>query len=575
MNSRRRFLRNGLYAGGAALLPAGLLSGNAYGRSALLNPLTQPKFVNLLPVPPVLDARRGGAYTIPVTQIRKSFGLVAGDDELKSAAWGYLGSSPGPTIIARRGRPIDMSWSNRLVNRNGQPRRHLFDIDSTLHWADPLRAGKVVGPYTGPVPLVTHLHGAHVGPGSDGHPEGWSTPNNAQTGRAFSSTFHYDNDQEGATLWYHDHTLGISRLNVGAGLVGSYWLRDANEDVLVAANKLPRGPYEIPLMIQDASFRRDGALFYPSAPEDPSHPEPSWLPEFFGDTVLVNGMAWPYLGVEPRQYRFRMVNASDSRFYSMVLSSGQQFFQMGSDQGMLNAPVALERLTLGPGERADVVIDFGGRAGQAIIIDNDANAPFPGGDSIDSRTVGKIMAFRVNKPLNRDFPLTSLPANLRPVHGPIESLTQNGPTRKLLLFEGMDSYGRLLGMLGTAAGGGLMWADPVTETPRLNDTEVWEVYNSSADAHPIHLHLVNYRVLSRQEFTADQEPTMGALSKIQLVGSPRAPEPNEAGMKDTVAMYPGEVTRIIAKFDRPGEYVWHCHILSHEDNEMMRPLIVT
>jgi spore coat protein A, manganese oxidase len=577
MISRRNFLKNSFYAGGAVMLPAGLMSGKAFGQTALLDPLTQTKFTNRLPVPPVLNMTRGGSFNIPITQIQKSFGLRNGNRVLQSTAWAYNGSSPGPTIIARRGRPVNVAWSNRLVNGRGQPLRHLFDIDSTLHWADPLKAGKVDGPYVGPVPLVTHLHGAHVGPSADGHPEGWATPGNAITGRAFSQNFYYDNDQEAATLWYHDHTLGISRLNVGAGLVGSYWLRDENEDLLIATNKLPRGPYEMPLMIQDAQFTATGALFYPTAPEDPSHPIVSWLPEFFGDTILVNGSAWPVLRVEPRQYRFRMVNASDSRYYSMTMSSGQQFFQIGSDQGMLNAPVALSRLTLGPGERADIVIDFRGQVGKTIIIGNDANAPFPGGDPIDPDTVGQIMAFRVNLELNDDFPRTTLPANLRPVHGPVKALnaTPSAPVRKLLLFEGMDGYGRLLGMLGTAAGGGMMWADPATETPRLNDTEIWEIYNASADAHPIHLHLVNYRVINREGFTADVNETTGALSNVVLDGVKRPPEANEAGMKDTLSMFPGEVTRIIAKFDRPGEYVWHCHILSHEDNEMMRPLIVS
>lgn len=575
MPSRRKFLKSGLYAGGAALLPSGLFTPRAYAQSALLNPLRQRKFVNPLTVPPVLDATHGGNFRIPISQFRKSYGLTAGDDDrLLTTVWGYNGSSPGPTIVARKGVPVQVTWLNKLVDGSNRPRRHLFNVDSTLHWADPLRAGQVPGPYRGPVPIVTHLHGAHVGSESDGHPEAWFTPNNHLTGREFYPVYTYDNNQEGTGLWYHDHTLGISRLNVYSGLIGSYWLRDENEGTLIQANYLPRGPYEIPLMIQDAMFLRDGSLHYPSGPEDPSHPDPSWLPEFFGDTVLVNGKAWPVLSVEPRQYRFRMVNASDSRFYSMTLPSGQQFFQVGSDQGMLNAPVALSRLTLGPGERADVVLDFSGRNGQTIIIGNDANEPFPGGAPPNANTVGQIMAFRVNRPLNGNIPLTTLPGNLRPVHGPIQPLVQNGPTRKLLLFEGMDSYGRLLGMLGTAAGGGMMWDSPATETPHLNDTEVWEIYNSSEDAHPIHLHLVNFQVINREKFTADQEPTMGALSNIALNGFPESPPANEAGRKDTLAMFPGEVTRIIAKFDRRGEYVWHCHILSHEDNQMMRPLIV-
>jgi spore coat protein A len=334
-------------------------------------------------------------------------------------------------------------------------------------------------------------------------------------------------------------------------------------------------------------FTDDGQLYYPSEPEEEGQPDPSILPEFFGDFIVVNGSPWPFLEVEPRKYRFRLLNGSDSRFYTLSMSSGPQpvqiggdaglypgggpftFFQIGSDGGLLPAPVPLNKLTLGPGERADVVVDFShpGLWGKTIVIRNNAKTPFPMGEAVDPRTVGKIMAFRVTKPLN-GTDTSDLPATLRP------PITPPGPvdtTRQLLLFEGVDEYGRLRPQLGTATGGVLLWHDPITENPHLNDVEVWEIYNASEDAHPIHLHLVQFQVLSRQRFTADVVPFTGALSDIQLIGRPTEPNANEVGFKDTVQMFPGQVTRIIAKFDLPGLYVWHCHILSHEDHEMMRP----
>ncbi|HSC77425.1 MAG TPA: multicopper oxidase domain-containing protein, partial [Candidatus Acidoferrales bacterium] len=400
----------------------------------------------------------------------------------------------------------------------------------------------------------------------------WFTPGFALTGFGWTKeTYVYDNDQRAATLWYHDHALGITRLNVYAGLAGFYLLRDAEELGLVADGRLPTGPYEIGLAIQDRMFFADGSLFLPANSEVEEGPDPSVEPEFFGDFILVNGKAWPYLDVEPRQYRFRLLNGSDSRFYNLYLSSGEPIFQIGTDQGLLYAPVALNRLTLGPGERADVVIDFSDPrlAGQTIILKNNARAPFPKGDTSDSRTVGQIMAFRVVKPLDAGYPLTPLPSQL--LSSPIAPLVQTGPTRSLLLFEGEDEFGRLQPALGTTDDGMLMWGDPITEHINLNDVEVWDVYNTTEDAHPIHVHLVQFQILSRQKFRGAQDLMDGSLTNIRLLGQLKPPEANEVGWKDTAQMFPGEVTRIIAKFDRSGKYVWHCHILSHEDHEMMRP----
>ena len=558
MQSRRTFLKTAaLSAAAAAHLRAS---------SALLNPLSQPKFVNPLRIPGVLDLQSGGFASIAATQFSQWLGLRDGSGSpLPTTVWGYGGSYPGPTILARKNTPVNIEWKNELRS-GGTPLPHLLPIDTSIHWADPQHSHGAG--YSGPVPIVTHLHGGHTASSSDGHPDAWFTPGAAYTGRLYQQVYQYDHSQDAATLWYHDHAIGITRLNVYAGLAGFYLLRDQEELDAIAANALPSGPYEIGLAIQDRMFTENGQLFYPSEPEEYGQPTPSVLPEFFGDFILVNGVTWPVLDVEPRLYRFRLLNGSDSRFYRLFLSSGQAFLQIGGDSGFLPAPVWMNQLTLGPGERADVILDFRGRTGQSIVMRNVARSPFPKGDVADPRTTGQIMMFRVSVPLG-STPI----ATLNGIGRPVTPLTATANPRRLLLFEGMDSYGRLKPALGTLSGA-FDFTDPATETPALNSVEVWDIFNTTEDAHPIHVHLVQYQVLSRQGFRATQNSTTGALSNIQLLGQPRPPEPNESGWKDTAIMYPGEVTRIIAKFDRPGEYVWHCHILSHEDHEMMRPLIV-
>jgi spore coat protein A len=324
-------------------------------------------------------------------------------------------------------------------------------------------------------------------------------------------------------------------------------------------------------------FTADGELFIPSEPEMAGQPDPTILPEFFGDFILVNGQAWPVLDVEPRKYRLRFLNGSDSRFYNMWLTpgdttafaSGPTIWQIGTDTGFLYAPAPLDQLTIGPGERADTIVDFAGFAGQTLVLRNNARTPFPKGDTVDPATAGLIMAFRVSADPVDDPSV--IPATLRPA-----PLVPPGPairTRQLLLFEGVDEYGRLRPQLGTVEDGALLWSDPITENPMLDDVEVWEVFNATVDAHPIHLHLVSFQILDRQRFKAKVEED-GRLTRLRVIGKPRKPADNEAGWKDTAQMFPGEVTRVIAKFNREGLYVWHCHILSHEDHEMMRPYCV-
>ena len=548
----------------------------ATAQTPLLNPLSQPQFVNPLPIPPILDGRNGGTFTISISQFYQDLGLrnsTTGQPML-TKVWGYNGTYPGPTIVARKNVPLHFFWSNDLYDPStSEPLPHLLTIDETIQWA--LKDVPNWQQYG--VPIVTHLHGGHTEAVSDGSPLSWFTPFFTKKGPQFvkgqNEPYTYNNDQGAATIWYHDHALGITRLNVYAGLAGFYVLTDNIEQQLQAAHKLPAAEYDMGLAIQDRMFTEDGQLYYPSAPDDPGQPSPSVLPEFFGNFILVNGKAWPVLEVEPRQYRFRILNGSDSRFYNLFLSGNNTFWQIGSDQGLLTSPVPMSQMLLGPGERKEVVIDFSDPAlwGQTIIVRNNAKSPFRKGETVDPKTTGRIMAFRVNKPLNSTIPISVLPATF---HSPITPLVQNGPTRKLLLFETEDEFDRIKPMLGTIDEGAMDFEDPVTENIKLNDTEVWEFYNTTVDAHPIHLHLVKFQAISHQKFTGTQDAT-GKLTNIRLIGQPQMFNVDQDGWKDTYVMLPGEVTRVIAKFDLPGRYVWHCHILSHEDHDMMRPFEVS
>lgn len=334
---------------------------------------------------------------------------------------------------------------------------------------------------------------------------------------------------------------------------------------------LPSGKFEIPLVIQDRSFYPNGELFYPTQPGhepppapqppppiDPTLPNPSVVPEFFGDTVLVNGKVWPYLKVEPRKYRFRILNGSNARFYRMRLSSGQDFVQIGTDGGLLENPITVSQIILAPAERVDVIVDFSHHKGQSIILTNDAPAPFPDGDP-PSPDLTQIMEFRVKQRLSKPDK-SEIPNTL----SCLEQLNPNDAitVRKNTLIESTDEFGRPKLLINN-----LEWSElPLTETPYNGTVEIWELYNTTPDTHPMHVHLVNFQILNRAEFTGD--PNGPDL----IVGPPKPPAPSERGWKDTVRANPGEVTRIIARFGPfPGIYPWHCHILEHEDHDMMRP----
>ncbi len=430
--------------------------------------------------------------------------------------WGYQGTSPGPVIEARTGHPVSVEWINRL------PNKHFLPIDHNLHGAEKDKPE---------VRAVVHVHGAKTPPESDGYPEDWYEPGK-------SVTYRYPNNQEPATLWYHDHAMGINRLNIYAGLFGLFIIRGDREDAL----NLPQGRFEIPLVIYDRSFLRDGSLDYPVS----GMPDMPWVPEAFGEAMIVNGKLFPYLEVERRRYRFRLLNAANGRFFHLSLSNGQKLLKIGTDQGLLPAPIELDSFVIAPGERYDLIVDFKDHAAERIVLKSDAF---------------DIMQFRVAA--NKVQDTSSVPATLRPAHRPAES--QAIKTRRIPLVELKGPSGDSMTMLL----GGKHWDMPVTEDPVIDTVEIWELLNTTEDSHPIHLHLVRFQILDRRSF---DEPLYFRTRQIRYTGPVVPPDPYEQGWKDTIRAHSKMITRIIVRFEGyTGRYVWHCHVLEHEDNEMMRP----
>jgi bilirubin oxidase len=643
MINRRQFLKISAAAGMGIFLPAKLGAiRRAYAAPILgdmLDPLTITQYAMPLIIPPAMPRTRkikvkGGKnidyYEIAVRQFQQQI-LPTGMPLTTVWSYGSINDAgsfnyPAFTIEAKWKKPVRVKWMNDLKDPvTGAFLPHLLPVDPTLHWANPPGglAGRdarptfetTPGPYTGPVPIVTHLHGGHSSEENDGYAEAWYLPAASDIPADYASVgtwydafkakaeaaqgqvwdpgtavFQYANDQRASTLWYHDHTLGMTRLNVYAGPAGFFLLRGGPDDMVTGV--LP-GPapalgdppglkyYEIPIAIQDRSFNDDGSLFYPGTREffddfaGPYIPDsdvsPIWNPEFFGNTLVVNGRTWPFLEVEPRRYRLRFLNGCNSRFLILKFSDPNlTFWQIGAEGGFLPAPVQLGQLLMAPAERADMIVDFTGLpVGTEVILQNiGPDEPFGGGvpgvdfPVADPETTGQVMQFRV-------VPLTATDASTPPDQlglPPLADLGTPSLTRQVSLNEEASTFpgfdGPIAALLGTLDGEGnpipKMWADPITENPALGTTEIWEMHNFTEDAHPIHIHEVQFQVVDRQPFD----------------GAARPPESWEFGYKDTVIAYPGEITRVKALFDLPGLYVWHCHIVEHEDNEMMRPYFI-
>ncbi len=638
--------------------------------------------------------------------------------------WGYRHGTEaatetsyiGPVIIATRNQATTIKYTNNLPTTSTT--NVLFyptATDQSLHWAnpkmDPMMITNVAPPpamvgnpahYSGAIPAVPHLHGGEQPAAVDGGPEQWFTSDGTMHGKGFYSRdgsksnyaiFTYPNVQQSAPLWFHDHTLGATRLNVYAGLAGAYVLTDPVND----PTNLPQ---LVPMVIQDRMFDTNGQLFFPSVGINPDHPY--WVPEFLGDTICVNGEVWPYLNVNAQRYRLLLYNGSNARTYEMsfVIQNGNgaapAIWQIGTDGGYLDAPVMVPKLVLMPGERADIIVDFAGLPiGTNLILQNTAKAPYPGGAPVSGSTTGRIMQFRVNgtAPVGGDTSFNPAAAGvtlrggagqgpaiqrIANTNGTMNSLVTVAKTRELTLNEiamprnkvgGVQYPGGPVEILvnntnwrGSRPNGSM---DPMTwgsipdasfvsdglgnklsETPDEGTTEIWEIVNTTMDAHPIHLHLIQFQLLNRQNYNmkgfmaayggafpggngidgvlypagvyipgwGPPKPYDAAANNLSggkyggnpdvtpfLMGAIVPPNPNETGWKDTIMVPPNMVTRIAVRWGTqdpapnasataasfvflpndiiPGttahfDYVWHCHIIDHEDNEMMRPDMV-
>jgi len=602
--------------------------------------------------------------------------------------WGYKVDnrpifSPGYTVEAFRNRPTTVTYVNNLPFPAHSRLELLLTDDQTLHWADPLHRGmsytKV--PYKGPIPVSVHLHGGETPSAFDGTPNQWFTRNGLH-GKGYatlvpiapnSAVYRYPNPQEAATLFFHDHALGITRLNIYAGLVAGYLVRD-QYDTGLPDNPLglPSGPQEVELIVQDKQFDTNGQLLFPDGCPSglagpPPHPDvhPYWIPQFVGDVITVNGKSWPYFNVEPRRYRFRFVNGANARAFRMYLEDaetkepGPTMWQIGTDGGLLDYPVQLDKtknaLFLASAERADVIVDFSEFAGRRFTLMNDyAPPPFP---LVETASV--VMRFNVNLPLSSPD-ATYNPANggslrggrnqpppivrlANPLTGTLAAGVKLAAKRQLVLVSfnapEKDTAKPLEVLVNNTKWDGLIEGThtPVsgsrpgtmkqgiwlTELPAVGATEVWEIINLSGGSHPMHIHLIQFQVLNRQEFELEkyrneyasqfpggeyigasgsplpynvpnEDGAIGGNPAVSryLEGEVIPPAANEAGWKDTVFAPSGVVTRLVARWTplevpvnavKPGQnlysfdptvgpgYVWHCHIIDHEDNEMMRP----
>ena len=661
----------------------------------------------------------------------------------------YGPSYPAHTIVAQRWKKTYATYKNKLkevFGLKGPLLQKFLTVDSSFQWANPLNWPQFgqgfdtynpdtypfgtgmpqgnPGLYEGPQPMVPHLHGGENPSFADGDPNSWFTPHEKIVGSSYvTNKYTYPNEQAATTLWFHDHVLGETRLNVFAGLAGFYFVRGEPETSVCGV--LPAGDFEIELAIADRQFDTNGQLFFPDGNPltaglngPPGNPEINTyaIPEFFGDVILVNGKSWPYLEVEPRRYRFRFLNASNARMYGLFLTSDNSthvpdMWQIGTDGGLLDKPVSISSfvpftynpsnlcppknpnlgpvftdpcLFMAPGERMDMIIDFTGFEGKTFVLNNDSPAPFPsGGTEMDPDVEGLVMQFRVVKPLSspdRSFNPAAPGATLRRGDKAIRRfVTPQGTlapdvtpnlTRSLVLIEQEDPYSTapvVVLLNNTSYDGRNPYNNQpvpdsvpfnngsvyVTELPQVGATEIWEIVNMTPDAHPIHIHLIQFQILNRQvyyvgnivpPFTCPNSyrdlyeslwshrtdlpstvppgtvysygPPLSYLSTSLLGGNPdvtpylQGPiipcDPNEYGWKDTIKMFPNTVTRLVVRFapqdvpvgDTAGEnffqfdptttlgqrdtfgypggsgYVWHCHILDHEDNMMMRPMMV-
>jgi FtsP/CotA-like multicopper oxidase with cupredoxin domain len=690
-------------------------------------------------------------------------------------ATGAVDTYLGPVLVNDRGGPsTDVTFVNELGSAaTTNVLAYKYSTDQTLHWADPaamqmdgmanmcmmwVEKGEFVDPvtgalqhypppghpcaenYLGPIAAAPHLHGGEQPAEIDGAPDSWWTSDGSSYGHKYytfpgaapnAAIYRYPNTQEAAPIWFHDHTLGATRLNVYAGLAGGYYIQDPailppSAGGTCSADCLPQNLQPltevVPLILQDRMFDTNGQLFFTADSAggllwalNPEHPY--WNPEFVGDVIVVNGKAWPTHTLERKRYRFLFLNGSNARTYEMFLTDpvtkvmGPPMWVIATDGGYLDAPVKIDpyapkpaqtKLVIQPGERYEVIVDFADPTWLAmnpafsgsLVLKNVAKTPFPAG-ATPTGGVDKMMKFVVVPATATDTsydpatdgPLRSGANRIHRLVDPAAGALAVDPATGLPIVPDkrrLVTLNEVMGMPMTATDpvtgaataypggplevlvnntkwGGKAHGDErpdftyatvngmttgVSEFPAEGDTEVWEIVNLTADAHPIHLHAVQFQLLNRQSFDfpkynalydaqfggpaaplplpaahcpapgvycpgygppLDYDPALNPLSGGKLGGNPdvtpflkgvpKPPLPSEAGWKDTVINYPGQVTRYAVRwapnsfavgtpkaelrfpFDPSGggeyNYVWHCHIIDHEDNEMMRPDYVT
>ncbi len=578
-----------------AILAAGVVGGAvgpAYADNGVSPALTP--FVDPLPIPPVATPQSNplypGAdyYRITESAHPHQFHRDLGDATVWS--YGAYGQTPvllGPTIIAKTGRPVVVKYINQLpTDLNDFPLKD--SIDLTIPGSD-LPSGRA----------IPHLHGGHSASQYDGTPDQWWTAGFADTGMAFySDTFKYMNDQPASLIWYHDHSMAVTRMQPYLGLAAAYLIVDnVDSGSAIRNQKVPSGPYHIPLVLQDKTFNDDGTLWYPTQGISAVHPV--WVPEFFADTPVINGKAYPYLDAQPRRYRFRLINGSNARFYGLHFQLNENdlpFWVIGSDGGLLPRPVAKTTLLIAPGERYDLIVDFTGvPLDSVVMLTNDAPAPYPGGGETE---IPVLMQINVNTPVPATDPDRSvLPSQLKLISRPNLLPTPGIPPRDIVLKENADEFDNPVEVMLN----GYHFMDPTTDFVKKGTVETWNWINLTGDAHPMHIHLVQFAVVNRQAIDVDgyttawlaylaanRDPALKPNVNNYLIGAPIPPAPEDMGLKDTVKVLPGFVTRVRAKFTLPstskvsivngratyGEWVYHCHILEHEENDMMRPFEV-
>jgi len=585
----------------AVLLSAGLMgiSSPAYAVSPPME-----KWADPLPVPPVATTTFKPYYSLwaDYYEINMSASQHQFNEDLGLATvwtYGQPGKTPvllGPTIVAKTGRPVVVKYINDLPTDPD-----LFPLKDAI---DPTIAG-APGLEVPTGAAIPHLHGGHTAARYDGTPMQWWTADGQKGEDYVTRTFTYMNDQPAALLWYHDHTMGATRFKPYLGLAAAYVLFDkVDTGTTINRQKVPAGygTYHLPLVIQDKQFNDDGTLFYPTEGVSPDHP--IWVPEFFGDTPVINGKAYPFLDVQPRRYRLRLLNGSQARFYNLSFDLGGRnlpFWVIGSEQGLLPKPVKKTALVIAPGERFDVIVDFTNvPMGSTVMMSNDAKEPYPDGDD---PTVTDLMQVNVNTPVPKNDPDKSVrPATLKLPAVPRLAATPHVAPRDIVLKETMvPGFDPEEMVPSEVLLNGYHFMDPTTDVIKAGTTETWRWINLTVDAHPMHPHLVASQVVNRQKidvpgymaaWTAYLDSERGYRLKPHLrdylIGDPIPPRPQEMGFKDTVKAPPGYVTRTRAKFTLPatsrldydwktrsfGSWVYHCHILEHEENDMMRPFEV-